>query len=85
MDSADKHTADLGRMIRNEVGKKALPKKRIDHALFTLSGNGPIGALAADFEAAEKGRHHAVINLHIVDYSNFLTEIYEEVTNLGDD
>ena len=85
MDSTDKHTAKLGRMIRDEVGKKALPKKRIDHALFTLSGNGPIAALAADFEAAEKGRHHAVINLHIADYSDFLTEIYEEVTNLGDE
>lgn len=85
MDSAEKETADLGRLIRNEVGKKALPKKRIDHALFTLSGNGPIAALAADFETAEKGRHHAVINLHIEDYSDFLTEIYNEAANLGDD
>ncbi len=75
---------DLGRRIRNEVGRKALAKNRIDHALFTMSGNGPIGALEADYNAAEAGRIHAVINLHIEDYSDFITEVFDAAGNLGD-
>jgi hypothetical protein len=75
--------ADLGRRIRNEVGRKALAKNRIDHALFTLSGNGPIAALAADCAAAEAGRGHAVINLHVPDYADFINQIFEAAADLG--
>ena len=84
MSSDDKDKADLGRLIRNEVGRKTLPKKRIDHALFTLSGNGPIAALKGDYDAVESDRHHTVVNLHVEDYSDFLAEIYKEALNLGD-
>ena len=75
---------DLGRRIRNEVGRKALAKSRIDHALFTLSGNGPIAALLADYDAAEAGRGHAVINLHIADYDDFIGAVFEAAGDLGD-
>ena len=84
MNSDEKDKANLGRLIRNEVGRKTLPKNRIDHALFTLSGNGPIAALKADYESAESGRHHTVVNLHVEDYSDFLEEIYKEALDLGD-
>ncbi|AMS45549.1 Hachiman antiphage defense system protein HamA [Aminobacter aminovorans] len=85
MDSDDEDQADLGRRIRNEVGKKALARNRIDHALFTLSGNGPIDALVEDYKAAEAGRNHAVVNLHIEDYDDFIADIYERAGDLGDD
>jgi hypothetical protein len=84
LSSNDGEEAALGRLIRNEVGRKALAKDRIDHALFTLSGNGPIAALQADYEAADKGRHHTVINLHVEDYAEFLEKVYEEAADLGD-
>jgi hypothetical protein len=79
----DDQQKDLGRRIRNEVGRKALAKNRIDHALFTMSGNGPIDALAADYNAAEAGRIHAVINLHIEDYSDFISEVFDAAGDLG--
>jgi hypothetical protein len=82
--SDDEHEAALGRLIRNEVGRKTLAKDRIDHALFTLSGNGPIPALQADFEATDNGRHHSVINLHIEDYSEFLDLVFDKAADLGD-
>ena len=85
MDSDDQEQADLGRLIRNEVGRKALKRDRIDHALFTLSGNGPIDALKEDYTAAEAGRGHAVVNLHVTDYSDFIEEVYEQAGKLGDD
>jgi hypothetical protein len=80
----DDEQMDLGRRIRNEVGRKALAKNRIDHALFTMSGNGPIAALVADYNAAEAGRIHAVINLHIEDYSDFISEVFDAAGDLGD-
>ena len=85
MDSDDQEQADLGRLIRNEVGRKALKRDRIDHALFTLSGNGPIDALKEDYTAADAGRGHAVVNLHVEDYSDFIEEVFEQAGNLGDD
>ncbi len=85
MDSDDEEQADLGRLIRNEVGRKTLARNRIDHALFTLSGNGPINALMEDYTAAEAGRGHAVVNLHIEDYSDFIEEVYEQAGDLGND
>jgi len=85
MDSDEEDQKALGRLIRNEVGRKALSRDRIDHALFTLSGNGPIEALSEDYQAAEAGRGHAVVNLHVEDYSDFIDEVYEQAGNLGDD
>lgn len=84
LNSTDEDDAALGRLIRNEVGRKALAKERIDHSLFTLSGNGPIAALKDDYEAADNGRHNTVINLHIEDYGEFLNTVYEEAADLGD-
>jgi HamA len=81
----DEEQADLGRRIRNEVGRKALAKNRIDHALFTLSGNGAIPALEADFAAAEGGRGHAIINLHVEDYTDFINAVFEAAGDLGND
>ncbi|MCA3712786.1 MAG: DUF1837 domain-containing protein [Phenylobacterium sp.] len=75
---------DLGRRIRNEVGSRALAKNRIDHALFTMSGNGPIPALVTDYNDAEAGRNHAVINLHIADYTDFISEVFDAAGDLGD-
>ncbi|MFZ3005912.1 MAG: Hachiman antiphage defense system protein HamA [Phenylobacterium sp.] len=80
----DDEQAVLGRLIRNEVGRKALDKSRIDHALFTMSGNGPIDALLVDYNSAEAGRGHAVINLHIDDYDDFISEVFDAAGDLGD-
>lgn len=83
MDSDDADQAALGRLIRNEVGKNALARNRIDHALFTLSGNGPIAALDEDYQNAEAGRGCAVANLHIDDYADFIADVYERAGDLG--
>jgi hypothetical protein len=77
--------AELGRLIRNEVGRKALRKDRIDHALFTMSGNTPPQALEDDLAAADAGRHHTVINLRIEDHPHFIADIYEGAGKIGDD
>lgn len=75
----------LGKIIRQEVAKKALPPSRIDHVLFTMSGNAPPEALTDDFEALDQKRRQLVVNLRVEDHQDFIAEIYEEAGNLGDD
>ncbi|NEJ83496.1 DUF1837 domain-containing protein, partial [Rhizobium leguminosarum] len=41
-------SATVGRAIRNEVANRAVPATRIDHALFTMSGNAAPQALIDD-------------------------------------
>jgi hypothetical protein len=81
----DDDEAELGRTIRKEVGTKTLPPSRIDHILFTLSGNAPPTALKADLENADTKRIQTVINVRIEDHQKFIAEIYTGAGNLGDD
>ena len=75
----------LGRDIRTEVAAKALPVSRIDHALFTVSGNAPPAALTEDYNALGQSRLQTVINFRIEDHQDFIAELYEEAGSLGDD
>lgn len=77
--------AELGRAIREEVGTKTLRPNRIDHVLFTLSGNTPPAALRNDLEAADARRRHTVINMWIKDHQKFISETYKGALKLGDD
>ena len=75
---------DLGRAIRTEVAAKALPASRVDHALFTVSGNAPPAALTEDYNALGQSRNHTVINFRIEDHQDFIVDIYDEAGSLGD-
>jgi len=75
----------LGKIIRKEVARKALPPSRIGHVLFTVSGNEPPEALVDDFDALGEELSHHVVNLRIQDHQNFITAVYKEASDLGDD
>ena len=85
LDSTDKEDVELGRSIRDEVGLKAVPAGRIDHMLFTMSGNGPHPSLKEDFAATGTNRDHYVVNLHIADHQDFIKEMFEKAEDLGND
>jgi hypothetical protein len=85
LESNDADDVALGRAIRDEVGLKALRPGRIDHMLFTMSGNAPPAALQEDLAAASVNRDQFVVNLHIGDHQDFIREMYEEAENLGDE
>lgn len=85
LESKDADDVALGRTIRDEVGLKALRAERIDHMLFTMSGNAPPSALKEDLEAASPNRDQFVVNLRIEDHQDFIKEMYEEAENIGDD
>lgn len=85
LDSNDPDDNELGRSLRNEVGLKALRADRIDHMLFTVSGNGPHASLKEDLEAAGTNRDHYVVNIHVEDHQDFIAAMYQEAEDLGDD
>jgi hypothetical protein len=64
--------ATLGRMIRNQVGSRTIPASRIEHAMFTMSGNDTAQALIDDLNAASADRTHTVIHLMIEDHQDFI-------------
>jgi HamA len=76
---------ELGRAIRTEVAQNALPASRIDHVLFTLSGNAPSTALTEDYNALGQSRNQTVVNIRVDDHPAFIADIYMKVGSLGDD
>jgi len=85
LESDDPGHNELGRSLRNEVGVKSLQADRIDHMLFTVSGNGPHASLREDLEAAGGDRDQYVVNLHVEDHQDFIAAMYVEAEDLGDD
>ena len=85
LDDNDDDNAGLGQALREEVGTKSLPATRIDHVLFTMSGNVPPEALEDDLKAAGSGRNHTVINIRIEDHQQFIAETYEGAEKVGND
>jgi hypothetical protein len=85
LDDDDDDKVALGQALREEVGTKSLPATRIDHVLFTMSGNVPPEALEDDLKAASSGRNHTVINIRIEDHQQFIAETYEGAEKVGND
>ena len=85
LESDDHDDNELGRSLRDEVSTKSIPAGRIDHMLFTISGNGPHASLKEDFDAAEADRNQYIVNIHIEDHQDFITSVYLKAENLGDD
>lgn len=75
--------AQLGRTIRNEVANKSVPATRIDHTLFTMSGNAAPQALADDLQTAGADRTQTVIHFRIEDHQEFIRVTYEGALALG--
>lgn len=84
LESNDSEENTLGRNLRDEVGVKSLRANRIDHMLFTVSGNGPHSSLKDDLDTASTNRDHYVVNIHIDDHQNFIAAMYQGALDLGD-
>lgn len=85
LESNDAGDNALGRDLRDEVGLKSMRADRIDHMLFTVSGNGPHASLKENLEAAGANRDHYVVNIHVEDHQDFIAAMYLEAEDLGDD
>lgn len=84
LESNDSDDNALGRSLRDEVGQKSLSADRIDHMIFTISGNGPHASLRENLEAAGTNRDQYVVNIHVEDHQKFIADMYQEAEDLGD-
>lgn len=75
----------IGIDLMNEVSQKSVPKKRLAHYLFSLSGNPATDAIDDDFAAADEKREQHVINFRIPDHKEFIDRVFKEITDLGFD
>ena len=86
--SEDPESKELGRDILREASSRAIPKARLAHFLFTLSGNKAKRSIKDDFDAADGTRVQHSVNLRIPDHREFVEAVYdgasEEVGSLGD-
>src|SRR5262249_31334273 len=73
----------LGKIIRQEEAKNALPPSRIDHVMFTMSGNEPPDALSDDYQALDQKPRQLSVNRHIDDHQDLIAAVYEEASGLG--
>jgi HamA len=85
LESADAAANALGRKLRNEVARRALPPARIDHVLFTFCANDPSASLIEDLNAADGHRAHFSICFRIEDHQDFIAVVYEGALALGND
>jgi hypothetical protein len=83
LDSNDPADQTLGRALRDEIGQKSLPPGRIDHILFTLSGNAPPPSLKEDLDGAGADRNQYSVNLRIPDHGEFIGSVFVEAATLG--
>jgi hypothetical protein len=84
LESDDEDDIALGRTIRDGIGDKTIRASRVDHMLFTMSGNAPPAALKADLDEASADRTHYVVNLQVEDHQEFIAEMFEKAQKLGD-
>jgi len=84
LESDDEDDVALGRTIRDGIGDKTIRANRVDHMLFTMSGNSPPAALKEDLHEASSDRTHYVVNLRVEDHPEFIAEMYEKAQKLGD-
>ena len=74
----------LGARLLKEAKSRAVPKRQISHVLFTLSGTPAWKPLQTDFENADGGRPHYIVNVRIPDHSAFIAAMFEEASEIGD-
>jgi hypothetical protein len=72
----------LGELILKESKRAEVPKDRIAHCLFVLSGNPANDMLDDDFEAADGGRDQFIIQIQIPDHAALVEAVYEKVIDL---
>lgn len=83
LDSNNPADQALGQALRDEIGQKSLPPGRIDHMLFTLSGNAPPPSLKADLDGAGGDRSQYSVNLRVPDHGDFIGTVFVEAAKLG--
>jgi hypothetical protein len=74
-------SAELGKKILAESARQAVPKTRISHFFFAMTGSAAGEMIDNDFEQAEAGRNQIVVHLRIPEHADFVEEVYNKVND----
>jgi len=74
---------ELGKEILREAVSIAVPKNRITHCLFSITGNPAEQMLDDDFANADGTRDQFIIHIQIPDHGEFVEQVYDKVINLA--
>lgn len=83
MDDENPMRKNLGKDILKEAANRSMPKKQIAHLLFVLCGNQVKEIVRKDFDAADGERRQFSVNLRIENHGKFVSDVYEEVSSIG--
>ena len=85
--SEDPERKELGREILREAKDGAIPRRRLAHLLFTLTGNQVDQVIRDDLNGADGSRAQLSVNLRIPDHGEFVEAVYdgayEEAGSIG--
>jgi len=80
--SEEEDEIELGADLMSEATHRSVPKSRIAHYMFTMSGNPATEAIDSDFKTADGSREQYAVNLRIPDHGDFVATVYDEVSKL---
>ena len=84
----DQKRKELGKAILREASDRSIPKGRLAHLLFTLTGNQVSQIVKADIDAADGACDQYSTNVRIPDHGEFVEAVYdgayEEAGSIGD-
>ena len=73
----------LGRKLRDRLGSDRMNDSVITHGLYLLCGNRAKTLLYRDLTNTDSQHDQIVVGMQITDLRDFVTRIYEEVSDLG--
>lgn len=73
----------LGKEILQEAVRRSVPKIRVTHCLFAVTGNAAVDMIDDDFEGADGGRDQFIAHIRIPAHGKFVEEVYDAVINLA--
>ena len=82
IEQGEPHEA-LGKEILLEAKSNAVPKNRITHCLFAITGNPAEQMLDDDFNNADGTRDQYIIHIQIPDHGDFVEQVFERIVDLA--
>lgn len=73
----------LGRKLRDRLGSDRMDDTVVTHGLYLLCGNRAKTLLCSDLTNTDGQHDQIVVGMQITDLRDFVTKIYEEVSDLG--
>ena len=80
----DPHMKEMGVDLLEEATDREVPKSRLAHLMFTLSGSLVTKIFKDDLDAADGAREQHSVSLRIEDHPGFIKTVFDKAGSFGD-